>query len=321
MSSAGIGILGVGYAVPNKVRLNDDPIFEALRSENAAQDEAALFYGNRERRVLQEGESLSALTVQACEAALLHARLQKTEIDRLYGYVSVSEYVAPNALYEVHQLLGLPTSALVVPIQSEFTNFLLGTILAREAIIAGSAQRIIVAAGAGWTRNIDYKQGHSVGIGDGAGAAVLGLSDRMVITDWAIDTFSDEYGAMVMKRWPDRPHDHPTYGIDPAFGIKAFMSSGMNGPPRLVLSLLAKHGIRASDVTLITHQATRKLMDHWANAIQPGAYLDTFEAFGNLVIASIPISLACFFDKIETPWLVMAGLGIGAHQGAILVRC
>ncbi len=315
-----IGFLGTGYAVPAHVRTNEDPIFEPLRRTAGRDGELSLFYGNRERRCLAPGESLVGLSAQAGRAALADAGVDDGSIDRLYGYLSVSEYIVPNGLYAVHREMGLGPKVMVVPVQSEFSNFVLSAVLASEAIQAGRTRQALILAGGGWTRNMDYTQGHSIGIGDGAGAALLGRSDRLVLVDWDADTFSDEYGAMAMRQWPDKHLDYPTYGIDPSKGIQAFMSSGMNGPPQLVKRLLAKNGVRSGDVTLISHQATRKLMDHWAELIQPGAYLDTFEEYGNMAVASVPVTLARFSREIRTPWLVMVSVGIGAHQMAVLVR-
>jgi 3-oxoacyl-[acyl-carrier-protein] synthase III len=320
-------LLGVGAALPAQVRTNDDPVFEPLRQAAAAGGtEHALFYGNRERRVLGPGESLSALTAQAGRAALADAGLTVADVDRLYGYVAVSEFITPNALYAVHRELGLGPGALVVPVHADFVNFLMGVVLAWEGLRAGAVKHALVAVGSGWARSMDYRLGHAVGIGEGAGAAVVGAAParsedaRLVLVDWAADTFSDEYGAMTLAARPESGLDFPTYGISPTQGIQAFLSSGMNGPPKLVERLLAKHGVSPDEVTLMSHQATRKLLDHWAQAIRPREYLDTFEELGNMVLASIPVTLAKFHRELRTKYLVLMGLGIGAHQMALLVR-
>ncbi|NPC51955.1 3-oxoacyl-ACP synthase [Corallococcus sp. AB032C] len=320
MTAATFALLGVGAAVPEHVRGNDDPLFESLRLAAGSGGEHALFYGNRERRVLGQGESLAALTAKAGAAALQDAGLTPADVERLYGYVSVSEFVAPNELYAVHRELGLSQGTLVVPVNADFANFLMGIVLAWEALRAGTLRHALVAVGSAWTRNVDYTQGHAIGIGDGAGAVVVGAGEGLTLVDWGADTFSDEYGAMMMGPRPESGLAYPTYGIAPAAGVKAFLQSGMNGPPRLVERLLAKHGVAREDVTLISHQATRKLMDHWAQEIRPREYLDTFEEYGNMVHASMPVTLARFRRELRTKYLVMVGLGIGAHQMALLVR-
>ena len=319
--SPSFSFLGFGAALPERVRTSADPVFDAVRAQARERglSEASLFYGNREHRCLAPEESLAALTARAGRAALEDAGVTPTQVERLYGYVTVSEFVSPNALYAVHRELGLDTRTLVVPVQADFGNFVLGAVLAWEALLAGHVQRVLVAVGAGWTRHVDMSQGHALGIGDGAGAAVLGPGERLVLVDFAADTFSDEYGAMTMRPRPESGFSHPVYGLEPERGVQAFLRSGMDGPPRLVERLLRKHGLTADDITLVSHQATRKLLDHWNERIRPRDYLHTLEDCGNLVIASIPVTLARHHRSLRTPYLVLLGLGIGAHQVALLV--
>jgi 3-oxoacyl-[acyl-carrier-protein] synthase-3 len=322
MTRPSIAFLGLGSALPERVRTSADPIFDRIREAARAQglSEASLFYGNREHRCLGPDESLASLTAKAGRAALEDAGVRPEQVDRLYGYVSVSEFVSPNALYQVHREVGLGSHALVVPVQADFGNFIMGTVLAWEAMLAGHSERALVAVGAGWTRNVDYAQGHAFGIGDGAGAAVLGVGERLVLVDYAADTFSDEYGAMTMRPRPEAGFHTPVYGLEPSRGVQAFLNTGMEGPPRLVERLLRKHGLTGEDITLVSHQATRKLLDHWNEKIRPREYLHTLEDCGNMVIASIPVTLARYHRELRTKYLVLFGIGIGAHQVALLVR-
>lgn len=315
-----VAILGAGDAVPAAVRGNDDPVFAALRREAAGRGvaEHTLFTGNRERRVLAPGEALETLVAEASRRALARAGTQIPEVDRLYGYLSVSEYLAPNALFRVHRELGLGAHAMVVPVNSEFTNFVTSLVLAWEAVAAGHARRCLVAAGSGWTRNMDYTQGHSISLGDGAGAAVVGEGERFVLVDHLAETVSAEYGAMAMRAAPGA--ERPTYTIDPEAGVGAFLTTGMEGPPRLVNALLARNGLSGGDVTLIAHQASRTLMDRWAELVRPAAYLDTFDELGNMALASVAVTLSRRMAEVETPYLVLVAVGIGAHQVAVLVR-
>jgi 3-oxoacyl-[acyl-carrier-protein] synthase-3 len=324
MTRPEISILGFGAAVPESVRSIDDPLFEPARRQAREKglSEASLFYGNREHRYLKPGESLASLTVRAGREALANAGVGTEQVDRLYGYLSVSEFISPSALYKVHQELGLPQRTLVLPIHADFANFVMSTLLAWEAMLAGHATRALVTVGTGWTRNLDYSKGHSLGIGDGAGAAVIGPGNgRLVLVDHDADTFSQEYGAMTMRHQPQSGiADRPVYGLDSVAGMEAFLSTGMDGPPRLVNRLLQKHGLTGDDITFVAHQGTRKLIDHWADKIRPREYLHTFEEYGNMLFASAPITLARHYRELRTKYLVLFGIGIGAHQLALLVR-
>ena len=318
----GVGFLGFGHAVPPHVRTNDDPIFREVRegARSNGVSEVELFTGMRERRYLGPGERLEPLMVEAGRQALARAGVAPGQVDRLYGYATVSEMHTPNALFSVHRDLGLPAHTLVLPINSEFTNFLTGCLLAWEAIAMGHGAHALVVCGGNWTRHMDYRNPHSLVCGDGAGAAVLGRGGALELVDHAVHTRSDIYEAMGMRSHAtDTGLSVPTYAIA-AEGVRAFMELGMNEPPRLIAALLERHGLRAEQLTLVTHQASRRLMDQWKNAIQPGAYLDTFDEYGNLGLASIPVTLSRHAERLTTDYVTLIALGTGLHVLVLLLR-
>jgi 3-oxoacyl-[acyl-carrier-protein] synthase-3 len=329
-----IGMLGFGYCVPTHIRTNDDLLFNNIKATGNSQgiSEKSLFTGMKERRYLKPGERLEDLMVQASQQALVQAGLKPEQINRLYGYASVSEFITPNALYKVHRDLKLSTQALVVPINTDFGNFLTSVIQAWEAIAAGHCENALVVCGSHWTKYVDYTKGHSLSIGDGAGAVVIGRSSSFTLLDYAAETLSYEYGAMTMQCRPSIENGiHriivdennlpiPTYDITPEAGIQSFLTLGMEGPPRIVKSLLERHGLTGDHIALISHQASRKLMAHWSQVINPKEYFDTLEHFGNMLLASIPVTLACYFNKITVEYIVLVGLGVGSHQTAIFIK-
>lgn len=314
-----VGIKAAGYSVPPHIRYNDDPIFQQIIKEKNAQGvaEADLFTGMKDRRYLEKGEKLETLMIEAAYQAIHRAKLEIRNIDRLYGYASVPEFYTPNGLYAVHRGLGLPEYAMVIPINNEFSTFLLGVIEAYNAIIAGCSKHALVVCGSNWTKYMDYTQGHALSIGDGAGAAVVGNDADFALVDYATQTLSGQYGAMTMQV---RDELIPTYKITEEEGIYSFQVSAMQGIPDMVLALLKRHGLTGSDITLMTHQASRVLMDHWAERIQPKEYIDTLEQFGNLTLASYPVTLAYHYPTIMADYLVLAAVGVGYHQTALLFR-
>lgn len=314
-----IGIKGCGFSVPPHIRGNDDPIFRQVITEANAQGiaEKDLFTGMKERRYLAQGERLEPLMVEASQLAMQRAQITPEEIDRLYGYASVPEFYTPNSLYLVHQGVQLPEHALVIPINNEFSTFLLGVIEACAAIAAGWSAYALVTCGTNWTHYMDYTQGHALSIGDGAGAAVVGPEADYELIDYATQTLSSQYGAMTMQA---RDTPRATYKITEEAGIYSFQVSAMQGIPAMVQSLLNRHGLTGKDIALITHQASRVLMDHWAEQLQPGQYLDTQAQFGNLTLASYPVTLAYHYLTITADYLVFAAVGVGYHQTALLLK-
>jgi 3-oxoacyl-[acyl-carrier-protein] synthase-3 len=329
-----IGIRGTGYSVPENIRYNNDPIFSHIISDANSQGiaERDLFSGMKERRFLQRNEQIETFMVEAAQHALSDAQVAPTSIDRLYGYASVSPYITPNAIYAVHRKLDLSERTMVVPINSEFSNFVMGIIYAWEAIEAGHSQNALVVCGCNWTRYMDYTQGHAFSVGDGAGAAVIGREADFVLVDYATQTLSEQYGVMNMQtrvsmvngRSQILVDEHnipiPTYEITPEAGVESFRVTAMYGLPDMVQALLKRNDLTGKDVALITHQASRVLMDCWESIVQPKEYLDTLELFGNTALAAYPITLAYHYPVITADYLVFAALGVGYHQVALLLK-
>ena len=161
---------------------------------------------------------------------------------------------------------------------------------------------------------------------------VIGRSSCFTLVDYETETLSNEYGAMTLQNRPliqngihspivdENNVPIPTFDIAAEEGIQLFLNTGMSAPPLLIKSLLERHGLTGNQIALIGHQASRKLMDHWAQVIQPKEYFDTFEQFGNMVLASIPVTLAYYCHKITADYIVIVALGVGFHQIALLIK-
>ena len=324
-----IGFLGFGYAVPPHVRTNDDPVFNDVRSAGGA--EAEFFAGTKERRYLGPGEHVEDLMIEAGWRAIVEGGLEPRQIDRLYGYAFVSEFLTPNGLYRVHAGLGLRSDAMVLPLNCEFSNFITSAVLAREAIASGGAQHVLIACGAAMTQHVDYGSGHAIAMGDGAGAAVVGPSDRFKILDHGVETLSDVFDVMTMKtRAVVRPGGRfvrvdadglpvPIYEFA-EHALETVMIQGAENPPALALRVLARHGIDPSRVALIGHQPTRALMRLWAKAIRPGEYHDTYDDYGNLTLASVSVTFARRHADITTDYVVLLSPGTGTHFATLLIE-
>jgi 3-oxoacyl-[acyl-carrier-protein] synthase III len=330
------GVLGSGYRLPHRVRRNDDPVFAGLDRSRNAQGiyQSAMFRGLDRRHVLGPQESVTDLVTQSCAQALDRAGLAATDIDRLYGYVTVPEYLTPNPLYQVHHDLGLPEQAMVVPINSEFTNFIAGLALAAEAVTGGAARHCLVTCGSNWTRHVDYTQGHSSCIGDAAGAVVVGASDRFVVVEHATRTHTAYLHSVSLRVRQLTVHGRPHLPVEPGTGIPVptleINQTGVemlgsvikDGVPLLVDELLARNQLTGDQISLITHQGVRPFLDHWDERVRPKRYVDTLAEFGNMLTATYPVNLAHAIDQhaIDTEYVVICGVGAGVHISAVLLR-
>ena len=328
-------ILGVGYFVPPNLRYNDDPIFDWIhdylkKNPNLSNP----FQGYNTRVVLGPGEGLMTMMVPAAMNALQVANLQPSDIDMLLGYASVSRWATPNEMSHLHQMLGMPQSTYVVPLNNEFSNFNAGLLFADALIKSGRAKNILVVVGGNWTQRVSYHTLQSVSAADGAAAAVVGLSgdptlwqvmDQNTVTDTSF------FGSMIMQgqKYEQVPptDGHQALWSEPFFqitdkGMKGFGQFGGLLAPTAVTQLLARHNIAPNTWTLIAHQASTVLFDMWQKQLQPAQMIQTIANFANMTVANIPVNLAWSVNHqpISQNNLVLFALSPDMHANALLLQ-
>jgi 3-oxoacyl-[acyl-carrier-protein] synthase-3 len=323
-------ILGTGYAVGPVIRTNDDPIFDWIKAH--PQPGSDFFRGYKYRRVLPlngppGSPTLSDLMTDAVRMALDRASVAPEKVDALLGYGSVGPYLTPNPLALVNANLKLRADSWILPVDGE-ENFLSELFLADGLIRAGRIKHAVVVTGFNWTNFVSYHTAVSVAASDGAGAVVLGpASDdkHFKLVDFATETLTAGYGTLFMSPDPvaatggaptyTAPYLHITSSGDS--NIKGF---GAEAPPRVANRLLTAHGLTGKDITLVSHQSSRTLMDAWSKAIQPGHYVDSLEEYADMVGATVPVNLGRFHDQIQTDYLMLLDVGLELKAVAALLR-
>lgn len=330
MTDDHIGIVGLGYHLPASVRLNDDPIFDALKKDKSQQDILALFQGFERRHVLRPDETLVSIMAAAAEKAMIDAGVMSDDIDLLIGCASLSQYIVPSDLGALHARLGLPQHCMPLPLANDFSNFTQSLVISDALLKAGRMKTVLIAVGGDWTRAVDYVQGASISAGDGAGAAVLrgpSAGVRWTILDQQALVRSDLYGAMFVSGKvihaaglpQNQEYSGPYFHMTDA-GAQDFKSFGGGTAPISAQTLLKRQRIHGGDVTLIGHQASSLLLGAWAKLLEPAAVLSTIENFGNMTVASIAVTLAACEAEIETPYVLLLALGLDMHAHAVLLR-
>ncbi|MCS3743500.1 3-oxoacyl-ACP synthase [Rhizobium sp. BK661] len=330
MVESDLGIIGLGYQLPKGVRLNDDPIFNALRNNASETEILALFQGYERRHVLGADETLASIMVAAAKKAMIDAEVTADDIDLLIGCASLSRYIVPSDLGDVHKGLGLPERAMPLALGNDFSNFTESLVIADALLKAGRVRRVLVVAGCDWTRAVDYNEAPSISAGDGAAAAVLGGATagvRWVVRDQQALVQSDLYGVMYVAgnriKTDGQPEDQLYSG--PYFhmtekGIDAFKSFGGETAPRAALDVLQRQGLSGTDITLIGHQASTVLLKSWSSKLETGPALSTITDFGNMTVASIAVTLAAREEDITTPYVMLLALGLDLHAHAVLLQ-
>jgi 3-oxoacyl-[acyl-carrier-protein] synthase III len=324
--SARPAILATGSCLPDTIRGNDDPIFDWLHQNPPPNLD--LFEGYDQRRVLAPGEQLVDLMVEAARSALQRAALAAADVDLLIGYASVSTWEMPNDLTAVATKLGLAPTVPVIPINSEYSNFNHGIVVADALISAGRATRALVVVGSNWTRYVDYHKSPAISVGDGAGAAVVAMSEDPVlfrVRDVASDAEPSYLGGMYLSADPTRPPLVPPTFAAPVFhmndvGAEAFETFGVHRPPGLAQEVLSRNGLSASDVAFVGHQTSSVLNQAWQTALQPAVFVQTLATYANMTSASIAVNLDVCADEITTSHVALVGLGPEPSCSVVLLE-
>ncbi len=326
-------IIGTGWAVPSKIRYNDDPIFNWLKVNNPDQD---LFKGYDARHVLDEGEDLLDVMVPAAKMALQKAGKSPADIDIMLGLGSISAYIQPNVLSQVHQALGLPASAWVIPIGNDYSNYASCLLLADSLVRTNRARNVLVCIGSNWTRNVDYHTPQAISAADGAGAAVVGMSaddSQWYVGDQCTITDSAYYGSMFtagLKLKAEPPLQGYEEVYSPHFfqilekGMKGFHDFGATTALGAVTGLLKNNQLTGADISFMPHQTSKVLMDYWCSHLSPppAQVLTTIEKFANVTVATHALNMAWCEENvtIEKNNLVMMALGPDMHANALLLK-
>ncbi|MGB5555758.1 MAG: 3-oxoacyl-[acyl-carrier-protein] synthase III C-terminal domain-containing protein [Flavobacteriaceae bacterium] len=330
-------IIGTGWHVPAKIRLNDDPIFKWLRDNIPNIDKS--FDGYKVRHILSDGEELIDMMFPAALMALKNANKKPADIDLILGCGSISQFIQPNMLSLVHERLGLPKRAWVIPVGNDYSNYASCLLMADALIRSQRAKTILICIGGNWSRNVNYHTPQAVSAADGAGAAVVCLSEDS--TQWSVFdqctvTESSYYGSMYTSGLAyELTTNNPPEGSlkslysSPFFqiteeGLKGFKEFGAITSLTSVTELLKKNNLTAADVTFMPHQTSQVLIDYWKDHLKPppAQIVSTIEKFANVTVATHALNLAwCEANgKIEKDYLLMLALGPDMHANAMLLK-
>lgn len=326
-------IIGTGWAVPKKIRYNNDPIFDWLKKNYPNQD---LFEGYEERHVLDDGEDLIDMMLPAAQMALKNAGKKPGDIDLLIGLGSISTYIQPNVLSLLHKELALPEHTWVIPIGNDYSNYASCLLFADAMVGAGHAKNVLVCIGGNWTRNVDYHTTQSISAADGAGAAVVAMSSnesRWYVADQCTVTDSSYYGSMYTSG-ATLTANPPLEGYGTVFsphffqiteqGLAGFKNFGAKTALEAVTGLLQKNKLTGKDISFMPHQTSKVLMDYWCNNLSPAPaqVVTTIKRFANVTVATHALNMAwCEENKnIDHDNLVMLALGPDMHANAMLLK-
>ena len=323
---------GIGHYLPERVVTNQ--YFEKFMdtTDEWIQERT----GIKERRWVNEGETVSGLALKATELALQRAQMEPRDIDLIIFASMESDVVFPGGGCFLQQKLEIP-GVPSMDIRNQCSGFVYGLAVADQFIRTGMYKTILLVGAEIQSTGLDLTtRGRDMAVlfGDGAGAAVLTASDDpergVIVSKLHAD---GTYAKKLWGEWPSITH-HPrvtaemleTDRIYPKMEGRYVFKHAVTKFPEVIREALEAANLTIDEVDLIVpHQANLRITEAVAQRL--GITMDkvysNIQKYGNTTAATIPICLseAVGEGRIKEGSLVaLASFGSGFTWASSLVR-
>ena len=332
MSSRGIRIISAGSALPARCVTNDDLSKVMETSDEWIRSRS----GIGSRQYCGEGESCLTLAAEAGRRAMRNGGVSPEEIRVIIAATSSGDYIVPSMAAMVQKELGIPEEVTAFDLGAGCTGFVLALAAARGILMgmeaeeeagrdteacrnteAGRTPKALVIGCEQLSTLLDHDdRGTAILFGDGAGAAVISLSDGLFCQkSWSR---GDDHALRL--NGVGRPDQHIRMQGQEVFRFAVHaLKQGID-------EVLAGTGLGMEDIDyVLCHQANARIIDHTARQYprSEGKFLMNIETRGNTSAASVPVLLSEAVERNTfRPGMkvILAAFGAGLTWSAILME-
>jgi 3-oxoacyl-[acyl-carrier-protein] synthase-3 len=316
----GVVIIGTGKALP-ELKLENEQLSELVETDS----QWIIDRTGIETRHIATKETGLDLSVQAAKEAM--GDLDKDSIELVLVATVSPDMLVPSMGALVKRSLGLK-NAIAYDINAACSGFIYGLWSAEALMKTHGIKRAIVIGVERLSRITNWDdRGTCILFGDGAGCAVLELSDsKPGIMSSFIKNYDDITNSLTVgMQYPKIPFadDGPKEPYIQMNGTQVFrFAVGAIG--EAMDAVLQKAGIKADDVKYyVPHQANIRIIQAAAQRLkQPiEKFQVNIKTTGNVSAASIPMALADLMKsgKVHSgDKIMLVGFGGGLSAGAIL---
>jgi 3-oxoacyl-[acyl-carrier-protein] synthase-3 len=321
-------ILGTGSYAPARVLTNDalahlvDTSDEWIRTRT----------GIREHRIAAPTETTSDMAVAAARRALESAGVLASEIDLLIIATVTPDLPMPATACFVQQKLGLATTTACFDLNAACSGFLYGLDTASAMLATGRRHKALVIGVEKLSSAVDWQDRTTcVLFGDGAGAVVLGLSDKSGtgVLGAKLGAIGENADLLHMER--NGTHVLPIESVVNHGNVirmkgKEVFKIAVRAMEDAAREILEQHKVHADQISLvIPHQANLRIIEAISQYLEVPMerFYVNVDRFGNTSAASIPIAL----DEARRAGRIKAGdttllvaFGAGLTYGSALIR-
>ena len=249
---------------------------------------------------ISEGENQISLAVSACEKALKNANITINDIDCIVSASAVGIQPIPCTAALIHEKIAKGTSIPALDINTTCTSFITALDTMSYLVEAGRYKRVLIVSCDVASKALNPKQKESFQLfSDGAAAFVIEKTEKEIgVIDAIQKTWSE--GAHSTEIRGGLSNFHPKnysemtkeeYMFD--MNGKTVLSLSISKIPELMKNFLKNNGMKVSDIDMtVPHQASVAMpLVMQKLGIEKDKFLDEVKEFGNMVSASVPITL------------------------------
>jgi len=308
----GVGILGLGHYLPERVVTNKE--FEKM--VDTTDEWIRTRSGIEERRFARDDEETSDMAYEAAKLALEDANVSPEEIDMIIVATVTQDMPFPSVAAMLQERLGAKRAA-AMDLAAACAGFMYGMITAKQFIETKAYEKILVVGADKLSKILDFTDRNTcVLLSDGAGAAVMGeVSEGRGILSFELG--ADGSGGKHLNL--------NEKGYVAMNGREVFKFA-VRQMPQSTINVIEKAGLTKEDVDfLVPHQANIRIMEAARQrlGISEDKMAKTIHKYGNNSAASIPIALseAVKEGKIkDDDVLILVGFGGGLTWGAVALK-
>lgn len=322
-----VGILGLGYFVPEKVVTNKDLEKVVETSDEWIVDRT----GIKQRHIADDDMATSDIATHAAQKALQNAGVKAEEIDLIIVATATADMPFPSTACLVQNNIKAVHAA-AFDLAAGCSGFVYGLVTGSQFVKTGLYKKVLVIGAETLSKVLDWTDRNTcVLFGDGAGAAVLGetkegygiLGSHLGADGSGGDLLKLPGGGSrnpaTAETVTNRMHYVHMHGNEVfKFAIKVMGEAS--------LKALKEANLTSSDVDyFIPHQANIRIIQSAAKRLKlpMDKVFVNVDKYGNTSAASIPIALAEAVElgKIKDgDTLVLVGFGAGLTWAACVIK-
>lgn len=322
-----VGMLSIGAYRPERIVTNDE-ICERIDSSD---EWITTRTGIKTRRFARADETVTTMAIEAGKTALANALLTAADIDTVIVATSTNFRLTPGAAPQVATGIGANGIA-AFDLSAGCAGFGYASGVAADLVRSGSASKVLVIGSEQLSCTVDpTDRGISFIFGDGAGAVVIGETDRPGIGPvvWGSDGSQSEAIAQDVDWMEYLEGGNPT-GVKRPYmklaGTAVFRWAAFE-MGKVAVKALEAAKVDAKDLDVfIPHQANSRINELLAKNLgmrEDAVVADDIRHTGNTSAASVPLAMEDLLSSGRAKpgdLALLLGYGSGLSYAAQVIR-